>query len=924
MSTTDPLWKADDQGERLAELTGEDAERKEAPLRRDVRSLGRILGEVLREQEGPALYAAVEELRHLSIRNREEMAGPDEGEAEEAIDPEEGMLRAEKVVGGLGVTEAYRLTKAFSIYFEVANLAETAHRKRRKRAAGLHADDPPQPGTFHGTLLRLREAGVSRGDALARLAEIEVVPVFTAHPTEVSRRTVLFKRARIARALERLDRLPLTDAEAAAQEAAIAAEVTALWQTDEVRRRRPSVRDEVQMGLDYYRQVLVETVPLLYAEMAEGVRAAYGEPVAAADLPTTVRFGSWIGGDRDGNPFVTPEVTRAAMRMARETILDRYVRTLEGMVERLSPSTRQVPVTRELAEAMERYAATLPSLDPRPETRASDEVYRRFLGHVGARLRAARDEPRPPHAYPDAPAFAADLRLIRDSLAAHRAGRLATLLIDPLLRQVETFGFHLHALDVRQHARIHARARDEVFPAEGTLPPAPSEETEGVLETLRAVAEVKRTHAPESIRHYVISGSTSVEDVLTVVRLAGVSGVRVEGREGDPGLMPVPLFESIQDLRACPDICRELWARPDYGRLLDSWGRRQEVMLGYSDSNKDGGMLTSTWEIFRAHRALHEVARQAGVTLRIFHGRGGTVGRGGGPTHRAITSQPPGAFTGALRITEQGEVLNWKYSDPVLAERNLELMVAAALDAHAAVNPPDPARAARWEEAMEALSADAFAFYREHVAENPDILPYFQQATPVAELEHARIGSRPAKRGESRGLEDLRAIPWVFGWMQSRHVLPAWFGVGRALERFAGRGAAEEGLLGEMMGAFPLFHDLVRNVEVGLAKADLSIARRYAGLVEDEALRERVFSLLAEELVRTRRAVLRVCGQTRLLEENPVLARSIRLRNPYVDPMSLIQVDLLRRKRAGQESEELNYALAATINGISAGLRNTG
>jgi phosphoenolpyruvate carboxylase len=388
--------------------------------------------------------------------------------------------------------------------------------------------------------------------------------------------------------------------------------------------------------------------------------------------------------------------------------------------------------------------------------------------------------------------------------------------------------------------------------------------------------------------------------------------------------MPVPLFESIDDLRACPGICRELWARPEYARLLESWGKRQEVMLGYSDSNKDGGMLTSTWEIYRAHRALHEVARQAGVTLRLFHGRGGTVGRGGGPTHRAISAQPPGAFCGELKLTEQGEVLNWKYAEPILAERNLELMVAAALGSLAQTAPPDAGKAQAWEAAMDALSADAYAFYRQRIAENPDILSYFQQATPVGELEHARIGSRPSKRGQSRGLEDLRAIPWVFGWMQSRHVLPAWFGVGHALERFAARGAGEERLLREMMETFPLFDDLVRNVEMGLAKADLPIARRYAGLVDDEGLRGRVFGMVEEEFERTRAAVLRVTGQRELLETNPVLARSIRLRNPYVDPLSLIQVDLLRRKRAGEESDALNYALAATINGISAGLRNTG
>ncbi|HEX2190002.1 MAG TPA: phosphoenolpyruvate carboxylase, partial [Longimicrobiaceae bacterium] len=536
-------------------------------------------------------------------------------------------------------------------------------------------------------------------------------------------------------------------------------------------------------------------------------------------------------------------------------------------------------------------------------------------------------DPAHPQAYPDAAAFADDLRLIRESLVQNRGDRPARLLLGPLMRKVETFGFHLHTLDVRQHARVHERAMAELFGGAGgedaPLPDAPSEDTLKLLDTMRAVADLKRTYPPEAIQTYVISGARNVDDVLAVVRLAETSGVRVAGTEDDPGLMPVPLFESIEDLRNAPVVCRALWTREDYARLLDSWGRRQEVMLGYSDSNKDGGMLTSTWEIYKAHRELHRAARECGVTLRLFHGRGGTVGRGGGPTHRAITSQPPGAFDGEIKITEQGEVLGWKYADPVLAERSLELMVAASLDALARTDRPDPQREARWEAAMEGMSAAAFGFYREHVADDPDVLAYFQQATPVGELEHARIGSRPARRGETRGLDDLRAIPWVFGWMQSRHVLPGWFGVGHALESFAEEEGGEA-LLREMMEAFPLFHDLVRNVEMGMAKADLSIARRYADLVEDAALRDRVFGRIVEEFDRTRRMVLRVTGQERLLDENPVLARSIRLRNPYVDPLSLVQVSLLRRKRAGEESEELNYAIAATINGISAGLRNTG
>jgi phosphoenolpyruvate carboxylase len=527
------------------------------------------------------------------------------------------------------------------------------------------------------------------------------------------------------------------------------------------------------------------------------------------------------------------------------------------------------------------------------------------------------------------------------------------MLIDPLLMEVRTYGLHLQTLDIRQHARVHAAAIAEISAWQAAasaqslaLPPALTEQTGEVLDTFRTIAELKQTYAPESIRQYVISGATSAEDVLHVLWLARLGGVRVEATppgansEGaDPGLQPVPLFESIEDLQNAPAIMRELWTSEAYAPLLKSWGRQQEVMLGYSDSNKDGGMITSTWEIYKAHRALHQVARECNVTLRLFHGRGGTVGRGGGPTHRAIFAQPMDSFTGELRITEQGEVLNWKYSDVILAERNLELMIAASLDALAR---PDAAlqRGAKtphltgeilpaWEAALDRLSTTSYAFYRKHIVDNPDTFTYFEQATPVAELEHARLGSRPAKRSGKKSMADLRAIPWVFGWMQSRQLVPAYFGVGHALNEFIQ--STPDGLqqLQTMAREFPLFLDIIRNVEMALAKADFGIARLYASLVEDEALRNRVFTTLEAEFNLTHRMILEITKQKSLLETNPVLNRSIRLRNPYVDPMSLIQVELIRRKRAvaanGEpDSPELNRAISATINGISAGLRNTG
>ena len=478
------------------------------------------------------------------------------------------------------------------------------------------------------------------------------------------------------------------------------------------------------------------------------------------------------------------------------------------------------------------------------------------------------------------------------------------------------------------------------------MPKPFSPQTLDVLGAFGAIAETKRGAVPEAIRTYVISGAASKEDVLAVLWLARFGGLDPAGCGRDPGLMPVPLFESIEDLQNAPAICRDLWADTAYRSLLASWGDTQEIMLGYSDSNKDGGMIASTWEIWKAHRALHQVARECNIDLRLFHGRGGTVGRGGGPTHRSIFAQPVDAFTRELRLTEQGEVLNFKYSDVVLAERSLELMIAASLDA---VARPD-LRAHRvagdttahltgeilpeWETTLDHLAEVSFHRYREDILENPDTFDYFQQGTPVAELEHAKIGSRPDKRSGKRSLADLRAIPWVFGWMQSRHLVPAWYGVGTALENFARDNTGGLDLLRTMLRDFPLFIDMLRNVEMALAKSDFGIARLYASLGPDRALADRVFAMLEAEFDRARSMVLLITGQSDLMEQNQVLARSIRLRNPYVDPMSWIQVELLRRKHTGvtgaeasaldHDEAQLNRAITATINGISAGLRNTG
>lgn len=921
-TTVMPLWAASDQQQRLEELTTDQPGTKELPLRRDVRSLGKLLGDTLREQGGPELLEAVEELRTMAIARREPDSWSEDSRAPDRASPQQIAGHARQTISNLSLQRAYQIAKSFSLYFELTNLAETNHRKRRRRAAELHPERAPLPGSFRGTLLRMKANGISAEQVLEAMRCIEVIPVFTAHPTEVSRRTVLYKRKRIAEQLNKLDLLPLTNSEASERQAQIAAEIAALWQTDEVRRRQPSVVDEIKLGLNYLTGSVIETLPQVYEEMARAFHEVYEAEVRAEDIPKVISFGSWIGGDRDGNPNVTPAATRQALQMARETILNFFVSAVGNLIDLISSSEQQAPSSDRLRDKLDEYQQRL----SRSAGRSQHEIYRRFLMIVRDRITAAKSPQGKAEAYHAADELAADLRLVRESLEQNGGKKIAQNLIDPLLRQVQCFDFYLHTLDIRQHARLHAQAISDL---KSSAAQPPSQQSLLVLDTLREMANLKRDFPAHAIQRYVISGATSIDDVLGVVRLMELSGIKVEAantsKNDDPGIMPVPLFESIDDLRACPTICRQLWTAQKYQRMLNSWNRNQEIMLGYSDSNKDGGMLTSSWEIYLAHHGLHHVARQCNVKLRLFHGRGGTVGRGGGPTHRAIVAQPPDGFGGSFRITEQGEVLNWKYSDPVLTEWNLELMVAASLEARLRPGQKrNPRQENQWWAVMIELSSVAFQFYRQHIAENPDIFAYFHEATPVTELEHARIGSRPARRGATKGLEDLRAIPWVFGWMQSRHLLPAWFGVGYAFERFMAANPGNAELLREMMQNFYFFEDLVRNVEIGLAKADMEIARLYSSLVQDEALRSRTYSMLLEEFERSLRAVLTVTGQSRLLETNPVLDRSIRLRNPYVDPLSLIQVELLRRKRTGEDSPQLNYALAATINGIAAGLRNTG
>lgn len=913
-------WQSEDQRERLGELCGENEEGRELPLRRDVRSLGMLLGIVIREQAGDSTFALEETLRELVIADRRE------GRGDTGRRPLQDRARA--TVSNLNLEEAHHIVKAFANFFELTNLAESNQRKRRLRASGL-GHSPAKGGSMRGTLERLHASGVSAATVLGALKRLELIPVFTAHPTEVARRVVLRKRRRIAAALTDLDRLPLTDAEVTAAQEKILAEITALWQSDEVRRRKPTVKDEIIMGLDHYQSAIFPALSTFYSELARDLNIVYDLSLTADELPTVIRFGSWVGGDRDGNPFVTPEVTRMALQSARELLLADYLKQIESLRDLLTPSSYRIGIDTELSKALHQQLERFPGARNDVESLPECELLRRFVSLIRHRLGHTLHSPTSSEAYSDAAELVDDLQLLLRSLANHNGARIGMAIVSPLLRQVKSCGLHLHTLDIRQHAVIHSHAVAELAAgakANGQLPAATSSATTELLEMMRSLSTLKSDYPPTSLCSYIISGASAAVDVLQLIWLLELGGVQVaaDQQRHNPGLKPVPLFESIDDLRHAPTICRELWKNPGYRPYLESWGGEQEVMLGYSDSNKDGGMLSSSWELYRCHRALHDVAAECGVTLTLFHGRGGTVGRGGGPTHRAILAQPYGAFSGRLKLTEQGEVISFKYPDAILARRNLELMVAASLEAlltgPGCSIPPLPS----WEEALDILSATAFASYRHDIAENPDIPSYFELATPVREFDLARIGSRPARRSKSSSINELRAIPWGFGWIQSRHGLPGWYGVGSALQAFANRGEPEVSLLQEMMVKFPFFTDLIRNVELALAKVDLPLARLYSELVPDIKMRERVFALVTAEFEKTRQMILMITRQSHLLENSPAQARSLQLRAPYVDPLCYIQIELLRRKRAGNGGAELDYVLAATISGISAGLRNTG
>jgi phosphoenolpyruvate carboxylase len=908
-------------------------------LRDDVRLLGDLVGEVLREQGGARLLDAVEHVRTAAIALRSASA-PDPRQ-------EQALLAW---VERQSTDRLLQIIRAFSVYFHLINLAEQHHRVRilaeRERAA------PPLDESIAAGIAALRAAGVSGPALRASLARLEVQPVFTAHPSEARRRTLLHHLEEAATLWAQVAGQSDSARRRQAVLEALRTRITLIWQTAEARVERPSVLDEVQSVLYVLAGSIYDVAPQIARALEDALaQSPYRNSVAAIPVPPVLRCGSWVGGDRDGNPAVTPDVTRAAARLARVALLRRYRADVQALGRDLSVSARLVGAAPALLRQVEQDRQ---ELGVQPVREWADEPYRRKLGLIAERLR--RTEAEQPGGYTSATALLADLESIETSLRAHGGERIAAGPIHDLRRRVEIFGLHLAELEIRQHADRYTAAVTELLGLAGVPdyagldeaarqallaerlrgppPPIPADAlsppTREVIDTFRAMHDIQQMAGPAACQTAIISMSRAPSDVLAVLFLAREAGLFAwpeDAAAPTSRLDVVPLFETITELRACGEVLGQLFAGPLYRAVLRERGDRQQVMVGYSDSNKDGGYLSATWQTYQAQWAMAEAARAAGVELVVFHGRGGAVGRGGGPTGRAILARPPGATAPNLKVTEQGEVISARYGHPAIAERHFEQVIHALL--LSACGPPDPAAPDEWVETMERLAAASRAYYTQAVKENPALLAFFRQATPFPELGTLNLGSRPVSRAGQQGadltLDDLRAIPWVFSWTQIRANLPGWFGLGTALmDEVAAGGLAR---LQAMYRDWRFFAMALDNAQRSLGTADMSTTRRYAALAANGAA---PFAGIEAEFEKSVAAILQITGQAALLEHSPILSRSIKLRNPYVDAMHLAQIALLRRYRAlpadapAATRASLLDAIHHSINGIAAGLQTTG
>lgn len=910
---------------------------KDAALSDDIRLLGRLLGDIVRDQAGDEVFALVEDVRRRAVAARRDGRSP--------------LDALEEALPGRSIDDRLHLIRAFGWLSVLANTAEDVHHERRRRHH-RSAGSRPQVGSLAAAFERLAGAGIPPSERARLVSEVAVVPVLTAHPTEVRRQSVLNVLSVIHDLLVERASMPDASPERDSFEDRLTLQILTLWQTAVLRLSKLRVADEIGEALRYYSAAdLFTVIPDVSAEL-ERFAGRDGQSVNAG---AAIRMGSWIGGDRDGNPFVTAEVVRLAVGRYAATALVHHLHALQRLGVELSMSSRLVAPSLALTELADASGDLSPFRADEPYRRALRGMYARtYAFAVDVIGDAAVDIDVPPPAvprpaYPSIAELAADLHTVCDSLAGHSSQAIATALVEPVLRGLSVFGAHLCGLDLRQNARVHEQVCDELFRAAGvcarygnltedervTLLTSELESVrplrsrfvayspivESELAVLQVAADAIARLGSPAIPHYVISGATSVSDVLEVaVLLREVGLVRPAPDAAWAGIDIVPLFETIEDLEHAPRIVAALLAHPTYRSFVDQRGGRQEVMIGYSDSNKDGGYLTSNWALYRAQERLVGVTKTAGVRLRLFHGRGGTVGRGGGPAYEAILAQPPGSVDGQIRITEQGEMVAAKYSSPAAARRNLETLVAATLEASAGLDGGVGGDGAAFHDTMDALSADALGAYRRLVYEDPEFAGFFAAITPIQEITHLNVGSRPASRTGSGRIEDLRAIPWVFGWTQCRLMLPGWYGAGSAFENLG-----DETVLRSMHERWPFFKTVLANMGMVLAKVDLHIGERYArALVDDPAVRDRIMGEIASEHALAVDWHARITGSFDPLADNPTLARSIRNRFPYLDPLHVMQIELLRTRRCGDSDPLVERGIQLTLNSIATGIRNSG
>ncbi len=943
-------------------MASEHVRPEEQPLVEDIRLLGRLLGEVIREQEGKKAFDLIERIRQLSVTFRRH----DDDAADKTL---------KRILRQLSDEQAVSVIRAFTYFSHLANLAEDRHYIRRRvfhERAGHR-----QKGSLALAFERLSQAGIKNGQVAKTLASSHVSPVLTAHPTEVQRKSILDAERAIAGLLEARDQIRGRSADVLQQqelvdnERHIKARIVQLWQTRLLRFTKLTVADEIENSLSYYESTFLSEIPRLYKQLERAL--------GTSEVPSFLRMGQWIGGDRDGNPNVNADTLRDALRRQSEVAVRHHLRALHYLGAELSMSAMLVPV----GEAMQALA----DRSPDHNVHRADEPYRRALTGMYARLaatltaltgqEAARHAISPQNPYLDPSDLLTDLKVIRDSLVTNNGDVLAQERLEDLIRAVDVFGFHLATVDLRQSSDQHELVVAELLQVAGVCEdyvaldeqsriellvellsqPRPlrvqaaqySELANKELDVFEAARDVRARFGEKAVRQYIVSHTETVSDLLEVYLLqketglmSGPLGGRSHGddtRLAKAALIVVPLFETIGDLQRAPGIMREFFGLPHMVELLQASGGEQEIMLGYSDSNKDGGIFTSTWELYRAELALVEVFESLGkknhLTMRLFHGRGGTVGRGGGPSYEAILAQPPGTVGGQIRLTEQGEVIGSKYANPDIGRRNLETLVAATLEA--TLLQTHDKTPERFLAAAQRLSDESFAAYQDLVYGTPEFAPYFFESTPIREIAQLNIGSRPAARPKQGGggpkIQDLRAIPWGFSWGQCRLTLPGWLGFGAAVDAFLSKPPAGMKrnqalkLLRQMYAEWPFFRAILSNMDMVMAKSDLAIASRYASLVSDRKVRQKVFDAITTRWHSTRKALDLITEQKSPLANNPALARSIRHRFPYIDPLHHLQVELIRRfreKPVDQASERGKRGIHISINGIAAGLRNTG